>query len=108
LNKKLKNQKSNFKNFREIKPSQRKMNKTKLYMYVWMNTKYKNLSNSMPVNNCSLCEKLVGDGNMKDVTNMSSDSGARKLAVDSHHNVLNAIWFLNHVLHIKLVMPHNS
>jgi len=57
------------------------------------------------VNNCSLCEKLIGDSNMKDMSSMSSDSGAWKMAIDSHHNVLNEIWFLNHLLNIKLVMP---
>lgn len=64
------------------------------------------LSDSMPMNNSSLCVELVGECNIKGVINFSFDSWAWKLAVDSHHNMLQAIWFLEHVLHIKLVVPH--
>lgn len=70
--------------------------------------KNKSLSDSMPVNNSSLTEKLVGESNVKNVTNFSPNSWAGKLAVDSHHNVFQAIWLSDHVLHIKLVMPHSS
>jgi len=70
--------------------------------------KKKNLSDSMPVNNSSLGEELVGERNVKSVTNFSPNGWPWKLAVDSHHNVFQAIWFSDHVLHIKLVVSHPS
>ncbi|KAJ1440409.1 MFS transporter superfamily [Sesbania bispinosa] len=56
----------------------------------------------MPVNNSSLSEKLVGECNVKGISNFSTNRRARKLAIDSYHNMLQAIWFSDHVLHIKL------
>lgn len=62
----------------------------------------------MPVNNSPFCEEVVSECIIKGVSNFSSDGGARKLAIDSHHNVLFTIWSAKHVLYIKLVVPHSS
>lgn len=58
----------------------------------------------MPVKNSSFREELVSKCNIKGIPNFCSDSGGRKLAIDSHHNVLFTIWSAKHVLYIKLVV----
>lgn len=59
----------------------------------------------MPVNNNSLSVELVSELNNHHISSLGSDGWPRKLPVDPHHDVFDAIRRPEEVLHIPFVVP---
>lgn len=59
----------------------------------------------MPVNDNTLSVELVGELHMKGVTGLSTDCRARELAVDPHHEVLDAVRRPEHVTDLPFEVP---